>query len=214
MRVADVQSQVAQDRYELHHRLKPGLVAALSTRFRAGREWRTADQERRAEYLAAAQKAAELRQAADDAAAQAHAARQDLDRFRRARDEATAELDRLNRLIQSARQQWGDHVPVGAEYAAASSETLVEQRERSAPWADPEFGAARTELFLAALRLHKAFIAAEARTIRRNLSALMDVLDGKGRPTQKALLAAWQTLFWSSPWCPALSRLLGGSSLG
>jgi AAA domain len=221
VRVADAQSQVARDRYELHHRLKPGLIASLSTRFRAGREWHAADQERRAEYLAAAKKAADLRQVADDTAAQVLAAMQERDQSRRARNEASAELVRLNDLVRNARQQWGDHIPEDAEYAAASSETAVQQRERSTPWADAEFAAARTELFLAALRLHKAFITAEARTIRRNLSALMDVLDGKGRPRPQALLAAWQTLFLVVPVVSStfasIGRLfagLGSESLG
>lgn len=199
MRAADAQSQVAQDRYELHYRLRPGIVVSLSTGFRARREWHTAHQQRRAEYLAAAQKTAELRRAADDAASHAHEAAENLDQSRRACDQAKAELGRLDRLVREARQHWGGHVPEDEEYVSDNSGTLVGQRERSTPWADAEFAAARTELFLAALRLHKVFITAEARTVRRNLSALMDVLNGKGRPRPRALLAAWQTLFLVIP---------------
>lgn len=54
-------------------------------------------------------------------------------------------------------------------------------------------------MFLAALALHKAFIAAQAIRFRRNLGALMDILDGKGRPPDHAVLAAWQTLFLVVP---------------
>jgi hypothetical protein len=53
------------------------------------------------------------------------------------------------------------------------------------------------ELFLAALALHRALILAEARTFRRNLNALMDILGGKGRPSDAQTLAA------SMSWMPA-----------
>jgi hypothetical protein len=51
----------------------------------------------------------------------------------------------------------------------------IQRREKSAPRADAEFTAARTELFLAALTLHKALILAEADTFRQNLFVLMDI---------------------------------------
>jgi hypothetical protein len=90
-------------------------------------------------------------------------------------------------------------VPDGPEYADTATSAGIEQREKSAPWADEEFAAARTTLFLAALALHKAFIRAEAATIRRNLSPLMDMMGGKGTPEEAAALAAWQTFFLVVP---------------
>ena len=42
-------------------------------------------------------------------------------------------------------------------------------------------------------------ILAEAPTFRQNLSALMDILGGKGRPSEAATLAAWQTFFLVVP---------------
>jgi len=90
-------------------------------------------------------------------------------------------------------------VPDGPQFAQTQDPEAISQREKSAPWADPEFTAARTELFLAALRLHKALILAQAPTFRRNLSALMDILAGKGRPSTAATLAAWQTYFLVVP---------------
>jgi hypothetical protein len=72
----------------------------------------------------------------------------------------------------------------------------VDEREKSSPWADEEFTAARTELFLAALGLHKAFLTATAPTVRGNLHALMDILAGGGpRPRAATTRAAWQTFF-------------------
>jgi hypothetical protein len=121
----------------------------------------------------------------------------------------------------AARQRWGAHVPSGEEYgqvhdsAAAGGRKLIERRELSAPWADEEFCQARTELFLAALALHKAFVVGQARRIRANLMALADMLAGRGQPDDPAaVLAAWQTLFLVVPVTSgtftSLSRMLSG----
>lgn len=78
-------------------------------------------------------------------------------------------------------QRWGDHVPDGPEYAETVEPEQIQHREKSAPWADVEFTAARTELFLAALALHKALILAEASTFRRNLAGRLTLLGPYGR---------------------------------
>jgi superfamily I DNA and/or RNA helicase len=123
-------------------------------------------------------------------------------------------FDYSNISKSNARLQWGDHVPDGPEYAEIVELEQIQRREKSAPWADAEFTAARTELFLAALALHKTLILAEAPTFRRNLSALMDILGGKGRPSNAPTLAAWQTFFLVVPVVSttfaSLDKLLGG----
>jgi superfamily I DNA and/or RNA helicase len=131
------------------------------------------------------------------------------------------EIQALNEQIDSAVRRWPGHVPTGPEYAETRLRELIEKRELSAPWADEEFTAARTELFLSALRLHQAFIRLESRTIRGNLSALMDILKGNSRPPHKIAEAAWQSLFLVVPVVSttfaSLSRLfgdLGRESLG
>jgi hypothetical protein len=87
-----------------------------------------------------------------------------------------------------------------AAEVARFSHAVDAVRSLAAPWADEELTAARTELFLAALRLHQAFLTAEAATVRRNLSALMDVLKGQApRPPAAAVRAAWQTFFLLVP---------------
>lgn len=132
-----------------------------------------------------------------------------------------AQAKESRHAIEDARRRWGDHVPDGKQYDETHEPDLIERRELSAPWADEEFTWARTELFLAALALHKAFVLAEARRIRANLNALMDILTGKGRPEPAATLAAWQTLFLVVPVVSStfasFSRLfagLGRESLG
>jgi hypothetical protein len=109
-----------------------------------------------------------------------------------------------------------------AEVARFSHAVDAVRRLAAAPWAHEELTAARTGLFLAALRLHQAFLTVAAPTVRRNLSALMDVLKGQAsRPPVAAVRAAWQTFFLmvpvvSSPFA-SVERLfagLGRESLG
>jgi hypothetical protein len=185
-----------------HARAKPGLRASLATGFRASREWRG----RQAELDAALREHAVPVEAAQQAIAEAQ------DRFAatvRARAEAAATLRRLSiecALAQEAvargRKRWGGHFPCDPAFFAAFPGADPEadaRRELTSPWADPEFAAARTELLLSALALHKALIAAQARRIRGNLNVLIDFLSGKNRPGDRALLTAWQTLFLIVP---------------
>lgn len=107
---------------------------------------------------------------------------------------------RLCRNVEDAVGRWDSHVPTGAGFTETRDRELIGQREKSAPWADEAFARARTELFLAALALHKALVLGAAHEFRANLSALIDILQGKGRPSDpQAMLAAWQTFFLVVP---------------
>ena len=76
-----------------------------------------------------------------------------------------------------------------------------EDQERAAPWSDGEWMQARTEVFLAAIDLHRACIEANAREVRDTLVELCRLLTrDPGRTTVKeAERAAWQTLFLLIP---------------
>ena len=76
-----------------------------------------------------------------------------------------------------------------------------EERELSAPWADQAWNEARARVFLAALRLHKAFIVANAETMRQSLHAATDILAGAvpDNAPPEAVRAAWTTLFFVIP---------------
>jgi AAA domain len=155
----------------------------------------------------------ELAQQVGQAAADAAAARKSLAALDReiaaaraaeraageARSQADAAVQSAERTVADARSRWGERVPDGPGYAETEQPELIEQRELSAPWADDEFSQARTRLFLAALALHKAFLLNAGPRLSRNLSAMMNILDGKGRPGREALLATWQTLFLAVP---------------
>lgn len=74
-------------------------------------------------------------------------------------------------------------------------------RERQAPWTDAEWNAARSEVFLAALALHRAFLVHAARPMRESLDGAMDVLAAR-TPwdlSAEAARAAWQALFMLVP---------------
>jgi hypothetical protein len=134
-----------------------------------------------------------------------------------------AELAAERREVDAARLRWGASVPGDDWLAAPDDHEAMERRERSAPWMDEAFAAARTRLFLAALDLHRAVLANAPGTARRCLSAAMEVVKGKAPADlpQEITLAAWQLLFMVVPVVSttfaSVSRMfsgLGPESLG
>ncbi|MFC8926259.1 DEAD/DEAH box helicase [Streptomyces albidoflavus] len=113
------------------------------------------------------------------------------------RREREAEQDRL----AEARARWGDRVPGDAWLAAPDDRGAMESREQSAPWMDAAFADARSELFLAALDLHRALLATAPERMRKNLLAAMEVVKGQapGDLDAGTVLAAWQMLFLVVP---------------
>jgi hypothetical protein len=123
----------------------------------------------------------------------------------------TAELEPLAKAVAAAREQWGDCVPVGPSQAETEDPALIEWRETSAPWADEEYARARTDVFVAALELHKALIVTQADVFEANLAALMELIAADPEPadgtdTQQTdtgladlRLAAWRSFFLVVP---------------
>jgi hypothetical protein len=180
---------------EKHHRFKPGLLTALFTFGRAFRDWHAEDV-----LLMAAVKEAKGRQkAAANAVERLRGAERDVlaegTRLERRLTALTDRIDNLRATLDAARTKWGEMLP-GREWW-----TDEEFREKSAPWTDREWNEARTRLFLAALRLHQAFLAAQAERMTRNLRAAVDVLQGAVPydAPEEAVLAAWQSLFFVVP---------------
>ncbi|MEV0842232.1 ATP-binding protein [Actinocatenispora sera] len=95
--------------------------------------------------------------------------------------------------IDSALRRWPTHVP--------TPDATDADRELSAPWSDDAISQARAEVFLAALELHKQFFRLAAGTMRTNLLAAMDVVNGNAPPDldDKTAVAAWQSLFLVVP---------------
>ena len=196
----------------------------LRTGGRASREWRAEDA-RRAEALAVAARAAgeaEARHA--QAAAEVEQLARAAERHEQLQHAAHAQAEELARLLPDACEQWSrEHpdVPFPDERWEQPSER--QRREQHPPWVDEVWNEARTELFLAALRLHKAFIEGAASQLHDTLAATVDLLSGKAPAdlTPATALAAWQNLFLLVPLVsttfasfPYLFRHLGPQALG
>ncbi len=132
------------------------------------------------------------------------AARADLESAERVVGEARSVrrgAEELEESVRSARALWGARVPDPADFDPDAERETVERRELSAPWADEEFAAARTRLFLEALRLHRAFLSAAGDVMLKNLQAAMEIVGGDAPKDLKpaAVRAAWQNLFLTVP---------------
>jgi len=90
---------------------------------------------------------------------------------------------------------------LGTHYPDAEWWVDRDRRELAALWTDREWNEARTELFLAALALHKAFLRHVPTEMRQNLQAAMDLVGGEAPNDlpEDSALAAWQNLFFVVP---------------
>jgi AAA domain len=77
----------------------------------------------------------------------------------------------------------------------------ADMREKAVPWLDEAIDEARKRCFLAALDLHRAFLAGAERKINANLRHATDLLRGKLAPTDcgQSLGDLWGTLFLIVP---------------
>jgi hypothetical protein len=182
-------------------------------RLRARAEWRAHDRQLAAEVAAVdarlREAREELRGLEEEVAVQAEAGA--------ALESVESALEECRRALSRYREQPGAQLPDGEWRRDRQA------RERQAPWTDAEWNHARTELFLAALSLHRAFLVHAARPMRESLDGAMDVVAGKAPRDlpADAALAAWQALFLLVPVVSttfaSVSRLfgpLGAEALG
>jgi AAA domain len=174
-------------------------------RFRARAAWRERD-------LRLADEIAALDAALDEIGEEVRV----LDGEVRAQAEASAVLADAEGALEESRQvlsHYGEQP--GARPPDAEWRRDRDARELQAPWTDVEWNEARTELFLAALALHKAFLVHAARPMRETLDGAMEVLAGRAPAELRgdATLAAWQALFLLVPVVSttfaSVSRLFG-----
>jgi hypothetical protein len=196
---AEERRRVALADLRVHQEDKPGLVVAMSTGLRAGRDWYTAHGTLRAAFDAATRQRDRALTLAQELRAELAAARKTITRSRDTASRLAAEMDALHAAAATARRRWGDHMPEGPSYAETEDAALIELRESSAPWADLEFTTARTELFFAALALHKSLVHANADVFETNLSVWTDIVSGTECPPPAVTLAVWQSLFLVVP---------------
>ena len=207
---AEDRRRAAIEDLRAHQADRPGLAVSMSTRLRAGREWYAAHAELRAVFDTAARDRDSALASVEELRAELARARRSATDARETANRLAAAMDALQAPVAAARKRWGDHVPEGPSYAETEDEALIERRENSAPWSDPEFAAARTGLFLSALGLHKSLILANAAVVEANLAAWTDIVtrpeDG---PPAEVALAAWQSFFLVVPVVSASFRSIG-----
>lgn len=177
-----------------HWEFKPGFWDILFSLGRRLREWQSTDDE----ILSRVNEAEAHERHSARAVADAEHAHQRAEEARaesvRALQAATRVLVDVESSVRASMDRWPEHVPVGDR---VSDEQL---RESSAPWSDPELIRARTEVFLAGLAVHEAFIRAVPGKMAKNLRAAMAVLSGEARNApDEAVRAAVRALFLVVP---------------
>ncbi|MGW6863663.1 AAA domain-containing protein [Streptomyces sp. NPDC054912] len=120
-------------------------------------------------------------------------ARQVADSSRRNLRVAVTELDGRHRELREAARTLPS-LPLGWPQLDEADQEL------GSPWSDEAWSTARSDLFLRALDLHRAFVAGAAKRVRGNLQVLMELMAGTNGPVPDAEVErAWQTLFLLVP---------------
>jgi AAA domain len=187
---------------ERHRSARPQLSEVLSSLGRIAREWRARDYELAAQLSAAERALADLEQRRAEGERAAAGAGERVRHHEAGERTAREQVAALEQRIADYGARWQDLFPSSVfpdERWARDSERA--RRELRAPWLDEAWNATRTEVFLAALRLHRAFVLATASKMRHTLRVAIDVMrDGSlSDIPADAALAAWQCLFMVVP---------------
>ncbi|MFE6838756.1 AAA domain-containing protein [Streptomyces sp. NPDC057705] len=192
---AEIAYLLVQQRAALEDCLEQVAAAVRSESLAAGRHARSGravDEAATGLTTALAhERAASAREAA--AAAALRQARQIADSSRRDLRVAVAELDDRHRELRGAARTLPS-LPLGWAHLDEA------EQELGSPWSDESWSTARSDLFLRALDLHRAFVAGAAKKVRGNLQVLMELMAGTNGPLPDEEVAhAWQTLFLLVP---------------
>ena len=153
---------------------KPGILEWLSTLGRSHKEWRTDIKNRQIKV---------------DACRDQHLSV--ITHYKQAKKNLSILLEQQEGLTQSVLRLTGEKHLLISQLESLQSwlgqhwpdqECNAAQRELSTPWAIKEWNIARTEVFLAALSVHRSFIEANADSMLRNIGLAVDWLQGKLLP--------------------------------
>ncbi|MGW5309823.1 DEAD/DEAH box helicase [Nocardia thailandica] len=174
---------------------RPGFGSSLSSGFRAGRQWSARTNELLTERHTAEAETRRRQTEVDYTREEWAKAAEHGRGLVAAHLDLTARRDAAIATVERARDIWAATIPFGD--AAADDE----QFELCRPWADDAFAAARRQLFVAALRLHRAFLLNAAPRVRDNLTVAIALIRGElpRPPRPETVTAAWQTLFLAVP---------------
>ncbi|WP_327301361.1 ATP-binding protein [Streptomyces goshikiensis] len=192
---AELAYLLVQQRAALEESLEQVAAAVRAESLAAGRHARSGGAvDEAADGLTAAragERAASARESA--AATSLRQARQSADSSRRDLRGAVAELDGHHRELREAARTLPS-LPLGWAHLGEADQEL------GSPWSDEAWSTARSDLFLRALDLHRAFVAGAAKKVRGNLQVLMELMAGtNGAVPDEEVAHAWQTLFLLVP---------------
>ncbi|WP_143196340.1 DEAD/DEAH box helicase [Streptomyces sp. CB03578] len=192
---AELAHLLVQQRAALEESLEQVAAAVRAESLAAGRHARSGGAvDEAADGLTAAragERAASARESA--AATSLRQARQSADSSRRDLRGAVAELDGHHRELREAARTLPS-LPLGWAHLGEADQEL------GSPWSDEAWSTARSDLFLRALDLHRAFVAGAAKKVRGNLQVLMELMAGtNGAVPDEEVAHAWQTLFLLVP---------------
>ncbi|HTC58843.1 MAG TPA: AAA domain-containing protein [Solirubrobacteraceae bacterium] len=207
-----------------HGHARPSLVERVRTLGGAMRIWRLQRARLNTALESAEQAAGETRASLAPIEAQTTELVASVERHESARSAAEARAREIQVELPGARERWEaefpEALPADDRWAELSER---ERRERCAPWIDGDYNAARVDLFLAALALHRAFIEAAAPKMRASLRCATELISGQAgsEVSPQAARAAWQCLFLAVPLVsttfasfPYVFRHLGQQALG
>lgn len=179
-----------------HRHFRPGLVEIVLTLGRAFREWREHDKTLEAAIRISEAKLEEEQRGVATALSTLEDIEASIAKRSCELEEKREALACIEAELSKAKDQLGQYFPELETWGREET-----QRELSSPWSDPVWNEARSKVFLSALALHKAFIEANADTMRKNLQGAMDILAGgvPDRAPAEGVAAAWSALFFVVP---------------
>ena len=176
-----------------HVEARPGVLETFFTIGRAVREWRERLEPLEEQLRTAEQNWQQVRQHAQSLDERARCISGELASVENRLKHLSQEVADLRRQVAEDRERYGRGYP--------EEDRDREDREKYAPWLDAELDAARSDLFLAALRLHEDFLANAAGDMVKGLRAAIEVVAGaypRNLEPEK-IRAAWQTFFLVVP---------------
>ncbi|MBT3108468.1 ATP-binding protein, partial [Streptomyces sp. CYG20] len=123
-----------------------------------------------------------------------------VDRARQNADAARREVRTVRAELDGLRGELGESARTLPSLPLGWAELDDVEQELGSPWSDEEWSTARSDLFLRALDLHRAFVAGAAKRVHGNLRVLMELMAGTNGPVpDEEVEHAWRTLFLIVP---------------
>jgi len=191
----DSNLEQAKQKEQDHKKLYPGFFAFLFKRTQL-RAWKQQHAVYRSEVVTAKQEHERITHAIQNIEKAVDLLRKSLNDAETKYATVSNKCAELEKPIQEARTILGPHL-IDEEFFGLSHE----KKHILSPWCDKVAQRARDNVFVEAMRLHKAFTDAAAKPLRHNLGALMQAF-GRSMPDekkQKLVPDLWSSLFMIVP---------------